>query len=155
MSVSLTSPLLDTSQGILEFRSRTRDTALQEIATHLAAGGCLRDPELLREALLRRERFASTATGKGLAFPNARTLAAKESRLVLGRSSRGLHWKSADPQPVQLVCAVISPAEWSEEMHHESLARVMSALRLQRQRQRLLDAPGLAGLREVWKELLG
>ena len=43
---------------------------------------------------------------------------------------------------MHLVCAVITPAEWSEESHHELLARVAAPLRLQRQRQKIADAEG-------------
>jgi mannitol/fructose-specific phosphotransferase system IIA component (Ntr-type) len=114
----------------------------------------VRDSALLRESLSRRERLATTATGKGVAFPNARSLGLRESRMVVARSSRGVPWDATDHAPVHLVCAVLSPAEWSEEMHHESLSRAVNALRLQRQRQKLIDAPDPVSLRDLWRELL-
>jgi PTS system fructose-specific IIC component len=109
---------------------------------------------MLREALQRRERFATTATGKGLAFPNARTLAVGEARIVLARSSRGVPWEATDGLPVHLVCAVISPGEWADETHHDALGRVVTALRLQRQRQKLLEACDAPALVSQWRELL-
>lgn len=155
MSVSLSSPLLDSSLCILDLRSRSRDAALGELAHRLAGTGALRDSELLREALLRRERYASTAIGKGVAIPNARSLAVAEARMLLARSARGLAWQGPDAQAVHLVCAVVSPAEWSEEAHLESLGRAIGALRLQRHRQRLLEETNLAAARSLWRELLG
>jgi mannitol/fructose-specific phosphotransferase system IIA component (Ntr-type) len=153
MSVLLSAPLLDTSLCIPELKSRTRDAALAEVIQSLD-GGVVRDAMLLRESLTRRERLATTAIGKGLAFPNVRTLSVGESRVVLARSTRGVPWEASDHGPVHLMCAVLSPAEWSEEMHHESLTRAVNALRLQRHRQKLLDAANLLTLRELWREFL-
>jgi len=153
MSILLSPPLLDSSLCIPELKSRTRDAALAEVVQSLS-GGVVRDAALLRESLTRRERLASTAIGKGLAFPNVRTLSVGESRMILARSSRGVPWDAVDQVPVHLLCAVLSPAEWSEEMHHESLTRAVNALRLQRQRQKLIDAEGLPALRDLWRELL-
>ncbi|HTO90414.1 MAG TPA: PTS sugar transporter subunit IIA [Candidatus Sulfotelmatobacter sp.] len=153
MSILLLPPLLDTSLCISDLKSRTREAALAELV-HALNGGAVRDGGLLRESLARRERLATTAIGKGLAFPNVRSLSVGESRLVLARSSRGVAWDAGDRQPVHLLCAVLSPAEWTEEMHHESLTRAVNALKLQRSRQRLLDAEGERALRDLWRELL-
>ena len=152
--VSLTAapPLHDTSLCFAVLKSRSRESALAEI-TELIGSAC-RDVPLLREALTRRERLASTATGKFMAFPNARTLAVRECRRVLARTARPLEWDAPDGQPVQLVCAVLSPAECTIEAHHESLARLAAPLRLARQRQRLLDAEDLDELAELWREYL-
>jgi len=152
MSVIAASPLLDTALCTLDLKSRSRDSALAEIADHL--GDAVRDPLLLRESLLRRERCAGTAVGKGVALPNVRSLAVCRVRIVLARSVRGLAWDAADGEPVPLACAVLSPAECGEETHHEWLARAAAALRLQRTRQRLLEAPAPAALRAAWREAL-
>jgi PTS system nitrogen regulatory IIA component len=153
LSMTAAPPLHDTSLCIAVLKSRSRESALAEIAELI--GPACRDAPLLREALTRRERAASTATGKCIAFPNARTLAVRECRKVLARTARPLEWDAPDGQPVQLVCAVLSPAECSLEAHHESLARVATPLRLVRHRQRLLDAADLDELTELWREFLG
>ena len=153
MSILLSPPLLDSSLCIPELKSRTRDAALAELVQSLK-GDVVRDGVLLRESLSRRERLATTATGKGVAFPNARSLGLRGSRMVLARSTRGVPWDASDHAPVHLLCAVLSPAEWSEEMHHDSLSRAVNALRLQRHRQKLIDAVDLVALRELWRELL-
>src|SRR6516225_5004440 len=121
MSIVLSPPLLDTALCISQLKSRTREAALAELVHSLEGSVAVRDAGLLRESLIRRERLATTAIGKGVAFPNVRSLSVGESRLVLARSTRGLSWDAADQLPVHLLCAVFSPAEWSEEMHHDSL----------------------------------
>ena len=151
MSVLAASPLPDTSLCIADLRSRTRDSALTEIVARL--GRCVRDPQLLRESLLRREKYASTDLGRGVALPNVRSLAVAAVHCVLARSTKGVTWLD-DEHPVHLVCAVISPAEWSEEMHYDVLARVSAPLRLQRPRQKLGEAEGAPALLALWRELV-
>jgi PTS system fructose-specific IIA component/PTS system nitrogen regulatory IIA component len=152
MSVIAVSPLLDTSLCILDLKSRSREPALAEIVEHL--GHSVRDSALLRETLLRRERHAGTAIGKGVALPNARTLSIHSPRVVLARSVRGIAWAAADGEPVRLACAVLSPAEWSDEWHHELLARAAAPFRLKQTRQRLFEAGDLPTRLALWREAL-
>jgi len=151
MSVLAASPLPDTSLCIPDLRSRSRDSALAEIVTRL--GSAVRDPLLLREALLRREKFASTDLGRAVALPNTRSLAVSVPCCVLARSTKGLPWSDGGAS-VHLVCAVITPAEWSEDAHYELLARVSAPLRLQRPRQKLGEAGGEIAMRALWRELV-
>ena len=151
MSVLAPPPLPDTSLCIPDLRTRSRDSVLGEIAARL--GDAVRDPALLRESLLRREKYASTDLGRGIALPNVRSLAVSALRCVLARSTKGVTWAD-ERSPVHLVCAVISPAEWSEEMHHDVLVRVTAPLRLQRPRQKLADAEDAAALLALWRELV-
>lgn len=151
MSVLAASPLPDTSLCIPDLRTRSRDSVLGEIVARL--GDAVRDPALLKESLLRRERYAPTDLGRGIALPNVRSLAVTAVRCVLARSTKGVTWVD-EKSPVHLVCAVISPAEWSEEMHHDVLVRVTAPLRLQRPRQKLADAADAAALLALWRELV-
>jgi len=151
MSVLAATPLPDTSLCISDLRSRSRDSALAEIVARL--GETVRDPLLLREALIRREKFASTDLGRGIALPNVRSLAVSAVRCVLARSSKGIAWTD-EANAVHLVCAMISPAEWSEEMHYDLFARVTAPLRLQRPRQKLSDAADARAMLALWRELV-
>ena len=152
MSVVAVSPLLDSSLCILDLKTRTREAAIAEIVERL--GRAVRDPGLLRDTLVRRERFAATAIGKGVALPNARSLAMNAAQLVLARSARGITWDARDGEPVRLVCAVVSPAEWNEDQHHELLARAAAPFRLQRTRQKLFEAADAAARLALWREAM-
>src|SRR5882672_2950828 len=101
MSVIAAPPLPDSSLCIAQLKSRSRESAIAEIVELL--GPACREAWLLREALLRREKLVTTAIGKNVALPNARSLALRESRWVLARSSRGLEWDAPDGQPVRLI----------------------------------------------------
>ena len=77
----------------------------------------------------------------------------RESRLVVARSRRGIDWKAPDGADVELVFLVLSPAAWSIEMHHEWLGRAAAFARLQRNRQRLLEATDAIAMVSAVREI--
>jgi hypothetical protein len=47
---------------------------------------------------------------------------------------------------------VLSPAEWSDDAYFGLIARTASATRLQRTRQKLMDAQSLDAFGAAWRE---
>jgi nitrogen PTS system EIIA component len=133
-------PELHLSLIIPDLGHRRKDSALLEMTRRAQERGTVRDAELLRATLLLRERLGSTAVGRGVALPNARSLFVNEPGLVVGRSRRGIDWSAADGMPVQLVMLLLSPPDVPPDLHHEMLARVAAAVKPVRLRTRLLDA---------------
>jgi mannitol/fructose-specific phosphotransferase system IIA component (Ntr-type) len=88
-----------------------------------------------------------------VALPHARSLTVTRPQVVIGRSRRGIDWSAPDGMPVTLILLALTPGEWSEEAHHALLARVSAVARLQRKRQRLLDATSFADVADVLGEL--
>lgn len=129
-----------TSLDILEIRHRRRESALTQLVAVAARSGVLRDPDVLLETLLSRERLGTTALGKGVAVPHAHSITVSRTHVVLGRSAHGLEWRAPDSEPVRIAWLVLTPSEVSDEQHHARVAVAVSALRLQRQRQRLIEA---------------
>lgn len=140
MTLVTATPVLDPSLYIAELKPRTRDTALVQMVGAAQRAGAVRGSAALLELLRLRERVGSTALGKGAAVPHARSLTVDRPALVVARSRRGVEWDAPDGQPVHLVLLVLSPGEWGEEAHHAFIARVAGVARLQRHRQRLLEA---------------
>jgi mannitol/fructose-specific phosphotransferase system IIA component (Ntr-type) len=153
MSTSIGLSVLDSSLYISELRPKRKETALHEMVARAHLSGAVRDPELLLETLLLRERLGTTAAGKGVAVPNARSLSVVDPRLVVARSHRGIEWGAADEQPAQIVLLVLSPVELSDESHHEFIARAVGVMRLQRNRQRVLAAEGFESIATVLREV--
>ena len=129
-----------TPLDILEIRHRRRESALTQLVAVAARSGVLRDPDVLLETLLSRERLGTTALGKGVAVPHAHSIAVSRTHVVLGHSAHGLDWRAPDAEPVRIAWLVLTPSEVSDEQHHARVAVAVSALRLQRQRQRLIEA---------------
>jgi len=145
--------VLDSSLFLPDLKLKKKESVLHEMVCAAQRIRAVRDPDLLHETLLRRERWCSSAVGKGVAIPHARSLGVTLPRLIVARSLRGLDWGAADGLPVQLVLLVLSPSESSGEAHLEQVAQAIAITRLQRHRQRLLEAVGIEGLVHVMREV--
>lgn len=139
MAIAEIFPITDTSLDILELRHRRRETALHQFVQAAADRRALRHPELVEAQLARRERLGSTALGRGFAVTGSWSLCVRTPLVLLGLSERGLDWDAPDGLPVHVAVCVITPADRSEDLHVRRVTAVVSALRLQRTRQRLLD----------------
>jgi len=152
MSMTIGLSVLDTSLYISDLRPKRKETALREMVARAALAGVVSEPLVLEEALLLRERLGSTSVGKGVAVPNARSLAVIDPRLMVARSRRGIDWGSSDGLDIHLVFLVLSPGECPDESHHEFVARAVAVARLQRNRQKLLEASSFDAVASVLRE---
>ncbi len=150
MTMMLGPSVLDPSLYISDLKNRRKAAALTELVTRAHEAGAVRNPDVLRDTLLLRERVAPSAIGKGVAIPHARSIGVVESRIMVARSRRGIEWDATDGAPVHLVLLVLSPSEASEDAHAELIARAAGVGRLQRHRQRLLDARDFVGIVQVF-----
>ena len=153
MTLGTVAPVLDPALYIPELRPRTKESVLEHLATLAHEAGAVGTPALLLELLTLRERVGTTAIGKGVALPHARSLTVRRPLLMVARSHRGIEWGAADEQRVTLVLLALSPGEWGDEAHHAFLGRAAAVARLQRHRQRLLDAESFDDVASVLREV--
>ena len=153
MTLGTATPVLDSSLYIPELRSRTRDSVLAQLVALAHRAGAVRGIAPLVELLRLRERLGTTAIGKGVAVPHARSLTVDRPALVVARSHRGIEWDAPDDLTANLVMLVLSPGEWGEDAHHAFIAHAVAVARLQRNRQRLLDAGTFAEVADVFAEV--
>lgn len=142
----------DVALCIPDLRTRKKEAVLAEMAGAAHGAGVVADSTLLVEILKLRERLGSTAVGKGVALPQARSITVLMPRLVVARSLRGVEWGAEDGAPVNLVLLVLAPAEWSDDAYHGLISRAASPMRLQRTRQKLIGAESLEVLNALWRE---
>jgi mannitol/fructose-specific phosphotransferase system IIA component (Ntr-type) len=152
MALAIATPVLDSSLYIPELKARTKDSGLAQLVAVVQRSGAVRGAGQLLELLRLRERLGTTALGKGVAVPHARSLTVDRPSLVVARSHRGVEWDAPDGLPANLLLLVLSPGEWGEEAHHAFLARAVGVARLQRNRQRLLEAESFDDVAGVLRE---
>ena len=117
-----------TLRGVMpQLRVSNKRAVLQEIARRAASmtGVAVRQ---IYEVLAERERLGSTGIGRGIAVPHGKL--ADLSRLygLFARLDRPIPFEAIDDQPVDLVFALLAPAEAGAE-HLRALARVSRLLR--------------------------
>jgi mannitol/fructose-specific phosphotransferase system IIA component (Ntr-type) len=145
---------LDSSLFIPDLKVKRKESVLHELVDCAHRVGALRQPEVVRGLLAVRESLGSTSPGRGFAIPSAHSLAVAASRLVVARSRRGIDWGAPDGQPVHLVFLLLSPAEFPDSAHFEWIGRLAAVARLQRHRQKMLDAAGFEPIAAVLRETL-
>src|SRR5438477_1654303 len=146
-------PLIDTSLDLIELRHRRRESALHQFVQSAHEHQAVRHPDLLESLLCRRERLGTTALGRGFAVTGLWSMCVRAPLVLVGVSQRGLDWEARDERPVLLAALVLTPGENPEEMHFRRVSAVVTGLRLQRQRQRLIDRREPAVLAVLLREV--
>ncbi len=98
------------------------------VAGSIAATALGLDASEVTEALLERERLASTAFGRGLAVPHARISGLTGVRGMLLQLARPIDFDAVDALPVDLVFVLLSPTDAGAD-HLKALAQVSRFLR--------------------------
>lgn len=80
------------------------------------------------DALSERERLGSTGFGGGVAIPHAKLAGIHQVTCAFVRLAQPVDWQAVDGLPVDLVMALISPAQAGSD-HLKALARVSRRLR--------------------------
>ena len=153
MAIAEILPLIDTSLDLIELRHRRRESALHQLVQSAHDRQAVRHPDLLESLLCRRERMGSTALGRGFAVTGLWSMCVRAPLVLVGVSERGLDWEASDEKPVHLAALVLTPGENPEEMHFRRMTAVVTGLRLQRQRQRLIDRRELTVLGVLLREV--
>ncbi|MFI5335335.1 MAG: PTS sugar transporter subunit IIA, partial [Opitutales bacterium] len=84
------SSLLDPTRISLQLVGTDRTAALAEVARLLEGHPDIADYAGFYEALLARDRQATTSLGNGIALPHARTAQVRKTVVAVGRCTRGI-----------------------------------------------------------------
>lgn len=118
---------------IPELNATDRDGVICELVSVLAKAGRLRgtSTEKIVNAIIKREKEASTGMGKGIAVPHVKHPAVKDVVAAIGRSSSGIDFSSLDKQPVYSVILLISPVD-NPDKHLQAMESVFRHLQKER-----------------------
>lgn len=94
----------------------------------------------IHAALAERERAGSTGVGDGVALPHARVAGLSRPCAVFLRLEAPVDFKAVDDQPVDLIFALLVPAEASGGEHLQALAKISRLLRQAELRGQLRQA---------------
>jgi len=127
-SESIPAAVLNEDRVSLDNQAASKKKALEEAAVLLARG--LEEPasDAIFERLLERERLGSTGLAHGVALPHARIEGIQQTRGALLRLHTAVDFDSLDGQPVDILFALLVPAEATSE-HLQllaTLARIFS-----------------------------
>lgn len=139
---------------LLDVQAPDKAGMLGALVRHLAAAAGT-PPEQERSlfaAVVERESQGSTALGRGVAMPHARSPVLKAYHVVAARSSSEISgYRDMDDQPVRLFFLLAGPP-WDNGTHLQVMGRLMRICRDATLRQRLLEAPSPEAFRALLVE---
>ncbi len=123
----------------LELKSKTKEDVLYELAELLAESPNIDSIECAYNAMLDREKLASTGMGLGVAIPHGRSPNCRGVSIAFGRSTRGIDFDALDGEPVHIFFAILVPSS-ALNLHLEILASLSIKLRDEESRRRIMEA---------------
>lgn len=114
-----------------------REEAIRSLAES-ACNGTRLSADVVREAVLQRERLMSTGIGNGLAIPHARIDGLSRPILAMGISHEGVDFDSPDGEPAQLIFLILTPQQ-NNQAQIEILADLARVFKHPEARRRALQ----------------
>lgn len=117
-------PLLHENYIILPLEAPNRETALVEMMAQLPSSEFPSKKKVQAiELILQRERFGTTASGDGVAFPHCAIAGIEEPLVALGISRKGIDYVALDGAPVYIVVMIIFPESYRGTQAYLDLLR--------------------------------
>jgi mannitol/fructose-specific phosphotransferase system IIA component (Ntr-type) len=88
-----------------------KSEVISSLVRLLASTRDITDGELLLRDVLAREELVTTGVGYGVAFPHAKSDAARKVVFAFGRTVSGVDFEALDSQPVRLIFVIGAPRE--------------------------------------------
>src|SRR6266850_1381274 len=105
-------------------QARRKPAALEELVQALVPAGVTRHPAAILDLLAQREALGSTAIGKGVAVPHARSALIGERAVLVARSVRGIDFDAPDGEPVHLFFLIVAPSVEHDPIYLKLLADI-------------------------------
>lgn len=115
----------------------SRDEAIIQLVENLAQKKGLQGKDEFLQAVLDREKIASTGIGMGVAIPHAKLSIYNDFFITVGILKNGIHWDSMDHLPVKLILLIGGPDD--KQTHYlKLLSQLTLHLRNEETRKKLL-----------------
>lgn len=140
---------------ITKLSARTKDEVLSEMSRILADDTDIRDPDLLLEMIRNRESLGSTGLGQGVAVPHGRSGAARTTKVVFGRSVKGIDFEAMDGQPCFIFFLIVAPYEDRKQEYLPLLGKIVETVNEESVRKKLMKIETFEEFQTVVREAFG
>lgn len=115
--------------AVPQLSSTDRDGVIVELVTSLDKAKKLGrgNRNKITQAVIKREKEASTGMGKGVAVPHAKHPVIKNMVAVVGLSGSGIDFSALDKQPVYSVILLVSPPD-EPDKHLQAMENIFKHL---------------------------
>jgi mannitol/fructose-specific phosphotransferase system IIA component (Ntr-type) len=111
----------------VQLKAKSKEEALSEVVKNMVQAQVI--PAELEdaavEALLERERMASTGVGMNVAIPHVKLKGLERAGYSLSVHAEGLEWQAVDAAPVHILFTVIRPEKGGDQHDPEQHLEMM------------------------------
>jgi len=133
------------SEDLISFdlKSDKKDDVIQELVELASKSPLVKDKHELSKDVVERENLVTTGVGYGVAFPHAKTRAARGIVIAFGRSEAGIDFDAMDKKPVHLFFLIAAPED-AIGAHLNVMARLSFIMKSVENREKLMNvnSPG-------------
>jgi mannitol/fructose-specific phosphotransferase system IIA component (Ntr-type) len=144
--------LVPESAVLLDLPDTEKTKIIERLTASLEPSGAVVDFDKAVADLIDREKQGSTALGRGVALPHAKTLGVRSPGLAFGLCRGGVEFESMDGLPVHLVFLFVVPRA-RPGLHLKVLAALNRFLRNEENRKSLLGASDETSIRKILSEV--
>jgi mannitol/fructose-specific phosphotransferase system IIA component (Ntr-type) len=138
---------------IPQLSATDRDGVIEELVTSLDKAKKLGrgNREKIIQAVIKREKEASTGMGKGVAVPHAKHPAIKNMVATVGLNSNGIDFSALDKQPVYSVILLVSPVD-EPDKHLQAMENIFKHLQNEKFRKFLRQCQTSEQIEDLLRE---
>jgi PTS system fructose-specific IIC component len=143
--------LLDEKFILTDFKSVEKDSVINELIDLYKGNDKVNDIEMVRTAILDREKIMSTGVGKGFAIPHGKTNAVNDVIAAFGKTTQDIDYDALDGKPVHLVFLLVGRDDMVSK-HIKLLSRISRLMNKDEFRERLIKANSKEEIINIFKE---
>lgn len=136
---------------LLEMDALSKKEAITKTVDRMRESGAISNAAKFLDAVLERESLGSTAIGRGLALPHARTQYIENITIAMVRLKNGIDFNAGDGQTVNLFFLLGTPLKTVGE-YLSVLAKLSKILKNNSTRDQLLKAKSIGEVRTILAE---
>jgi len=135
----------------LDIEAKDKQDAIQKTIDMMQANGAITNGDKFYQAVMEREALGSTAIGKGLALPHARTQYVDEIIIAVTRLKTGIEFDATDGEPVELIFLLGTPLKVVGE-YLSVLAKLSKIVKDDKTRKKILKAKSSIEIKSIFVE---
>ena len=143
--------LLDEKFILTDFKSVEKESVINELIDLYKGNDKVNDIEMVRTAILDREKIMSTGVGKGFAIPHGKTNAVNNVIAAFGKTTRDIDYDALDGNPVHLVFLLVGRDDMVSK-HIKLLSRISRLMNKDEFRERLVNSNTKEEIINIFKE---
>lgn len=136
----------------LDIEAADKGEAISKTVELMKLKGAIKNAQKFVDAVFERESLGSTAIGKGVALPHARTQEIDLITIAMTRLQKGVDFDAGDGQPVNLIFLLGTPLKAVGE-YLAVLAKLSKIIREDKTRKKLLKAQNIRDVEAVFDEV--